>query len=196
MDRETNALILRIAGGDKKALESLYLSQKAGVFSFCLSLLRDRTLAEDAVQETFLKAWVSAPAQNPNRDGKAWLYSIAHNLCIDMLRQRNKTVPEDAEALPDEGFDLCGTEDCLLLREALSALEAQSCHIMLLHAVAGFKFREIAALLGLRRSEVEWKYYSAVKALAKSYGRNETEFEKSHSRKTTGGTLTHDQTEI
>ena len=82
-------LIERIAQGDEAALESLYTRYSAGIYALALRIVQQPALAEDVVQETFIRAWRAASTQAETvRDPGAWLLRIARNLALDALRRQ------------------------------------------------------------------------------------------------------------
>src|SRR5262245_7534763 len=82
-------LLQRIAHGDTAAFETLYGRYARPVLGLALRLLRDRSRAEDAVQETFAAIWRSARSYRPDRGpGAPWLYAVARNAIVDRARSR------------------------------------------------------------------------------------------------------------
>lgn len=80
----------QVAGGDSAALGALYDRYSASVYSLALRVLNDRQLAEELVQETFLRVWRQASSFDTMRGAlSAWIIGIARNLAIDELRRRS-----------------------------------------------------------------------------------------------------------
>ncbi len=102
------SLLQRIADGDSAAFETLYHRFARPLFGLALRMLRDRSRAEDAVQETFTAIWRSAGSYKPERGpGAPWLYAVARNAIVDRARARGEATfadPPDAVA-PDAGPD-------------------------------------------------------------------------------------------
>jgi RNA polymerase sigma-70 factor, ECF subfamily len=102
------SLLQRIADGDSGAFETLYHRFARPLFGLALRMLRDRSRAEDAVQETFTAIWRSAASYKPERGpGAPWLYAVARNAIVDRARARGEATfadPPDAVA-PDAGPD-------------------------------------------------------------------------------------------
>jgi RNA polymerase sigma-70 factor (ECF subfamily) len=96
----------------------------------------------------------------------AWILTIAKNLCLKQLRTRSRT-----ETWPEEDWknSLESTEmtpeDKVVLQQCMEALSDTERQIVVLHAVSGFKHREIAAHLGLSLATVLSKYYRAIKKM-------------------------------
>lgn len=86
-------LILRVALRDRMAFDQLYAATSAKLFGTCLRVLKDRTEAEEVVQEVFIRIWLKADrfavtAQSP----MSWLIAVARHLAIDRLRARREAV--------------------------------------------------------------------------------------------------------
>ena len=94
----------RLAGGDLGALDGLYEQYGAMAFSIAFRITRDRTAAEDVVQEAFLGAWRNAARYLDARGSvRTWLLSIVHHRAIDAVRRRRPTLelPGAEAPLPD-----------------------------------------------------------------------------------------------
>src|SRR5262249_19244288 len=86
-----NALNAAMVAGDTSALGALYDRHAQIVFALLLRILRDRTTAEDLLQEVFLRAWQQADLFDETRGTmRCWLYSMAHNLALNELRRRRR----------------------------------------------------------------------------------------------------------
>lgn len=89
-------LIDRVALGDRSAFSTLYDRTSAKLMGVCLSVLKDRAAAEDAVQDAYVKVWRNAERYRSNGlSPMTWLITIARNTAIDRLRRRR--AGEDAE---------------------------------------------------------------------------------------------------
>jgi RNA polymerase sigma-70 factor (ECF subfamily) len=101
-------LLQRIADGDNAAFDILYRRYARPIYGLALRMLRDRSRAEEAVQETFTAIWRSAGSYRPERGaGAPWLYAVARNAIVDRARARGDATfadPPDAPA-PDAGPD-------------------------------------------------------------------------------------------
>jgi RNA polymerase sigma-70 factor, ECF subfamily len=89
-------LLQRIANGDNGAFEILYRRFARPLYGLALRMLRDRSRAEDAVQETFAAIWRSAGSYRPERGpGAPWLYAVARNAIVDRARARGEATFAD-----------------------------------------------------------------------------------------------------
>lgn len=164
--RALDGLLDGISAGDRACLEQLYHATRTAVYSFALSILKDHHDAEDVLHDCYVAVWQSAGRYASHGKPLAWMLTITKNLCFQKLREQRKTGGglEDRElTLPDKST--LTMEDRTVLRACLEQLSDQERQIVALHAVAGFKHREIAALLELPLSTVLSKYARAIKKL-------------------------------
>lgn len=160
-------LIQRMKNGDKEALAELYSKTRAAVYGFSLSITKNEADSEDILHETYLKAWNGAESYVSKGNPMAWLMTIAKNLSLMKLREHKKVHDlEDDEwnkiAVSNSAADI---EDRQFLNDALAILSEEERQIIMLHAVAGIKHREISALLDIPLSTVLSKYHRALKKL-------------------------------
>lgn len=149
------ALLAGLASGDADAATAFVRRYQARVFGLALTMLREREVAEEVAQETFLRAWRHAGAYDPRRSGVAtWLLSITRNLAIDRLRMR-RTDPVDPTEIGGRADPVWSTrdagavgDDVVDLREAVAALPAEQRRALLLAAMFGYTAREIGAIEG------------------------------------------------
>lgn len=160
------SLILKIAHGDQTSLAALYERYRESVFGFALSVLRDRDQAEDALQETFLQVWSAAPryvvrGQCP----VTWLLGITKNVARSMRRKQLTLLDENAPEIPETLDRYLAVENRMVTQAVLGKLGEPDREIVVLHAVAGLKHREIADMLELPLSTVLSKYTRSLKKL-------------------------------
>lgn len=165
--RELDGLLHRVGQGDREAFAQLYGLTRGAVYALALSLLGDAQEAQDVSQDVFVRVWESAPSYRSQGSPMAWLLTVARNLARTRLRQGGRQVgleDEEWKALPAADPDV-SPEDRVVLQGALTALDAGERRVILLHAVAGLKHREIAQLLELPLSTVLSKYHRGLKKL-------------------------------
>src|SRR5262245_7587573 len=94
------AALARVAGGDRAALRLVYQDTSAKLFGVCLRILKDRSEAEDVLQDVYVTVWRKAATFDPGRASAiTWLVAIARNRAIDRLRARGAGGrPEPIEA--------------------------------------------------------------------------------------------------
>lgn len=167
-DQDTlRRLLTRIAAGEREALAELYHCTRAAVYGLALSYLRNAQDAQDLTQDVYVQVWDHAEQYRPTGSPLGWILTVCRNLCRTQLRREERRAAlsdEEWDAIPaeDRGLDAVGRT---LLRHALAALGEEERQIVLLHAVAGMKHREIAALLELPLATVLSKYHRALKKM-------------------------------
>ncbi len=153
-------LAARALAGDPLACRGLMERHLAPVLRYAARLLADSAEAEDVAQETFLRLWRSLDRWSGDGSGlAAWLFRVAHNLCIDRIRRR-RTVPLDAVAepmdeRPDAAAALIRRERDAAVAAAIDALpERQRAALLLCHH-EGLSNAEAGAILGVGVEAVE-----------------------------------------
>ncbi len=91
----------QVAGDEKLACRRLVERHASRMFGLAYRMLGDAALAEDVVQEAFLRLWRQARRWRPEARVSTWLYRVVHNLCIDELRARRKLSDEEPPDRPD-----------------------------------------------------------------------------------------------
>ena len=138
---------------EDSAFELLVAQNQEKLLRTCYLYLRDRQLAEDAVQETFLKAYRSLPAFRGDSSEKTWLMRIAVNTCRDLYRSEwfrhmdRRVIPEE---LPESGVSFTSREESLIVE--VMRLPRRLREATLLYYYHGMDEREIAEALGVSRS--------------------------------------------
>src|ERR687890_2446275 len=92
-------LVAQLRRGNEMAFEVLYDRHHAGVLSYCRHMLGSRDEAEDAVQQAFVSAHGDIVASDKPIRFKAWIYAIARNRCLSILRARREQPSEDLERI-------------------------------------------------------------------------------------------------
>ncbi len=140
------------------------------ILRLCLAYLGDRHLAEDAFQETFLKAWKSMDHFRGDSSAKTWLSSIAVNTCRDTLRSgwfRMQRRSQPIEQLLDLAADDHLPQDTPV-RTAVLALPGKYREVILLYYDQNMKLKDIAQLLHLSVNTVSTRLRRARKQLEKT----------------------------
>jgi RNA polymerase sigma-70 factor (ECF subfamily) len=155
-------LIAALVAGEVAALAALYERHAHLVYAMLVRVVRDRDVAEDLLQEAFLRAWQHAHIFDETRGtARGWLARIAHNLALNELRRQRRRpqaqrrpasadVDDDDTAVSATGSDPADDAWCAIrddgLAQALSELPAGQQAVLTLYA-AGFSQSEIATQL-------------------------------------------------
>ena len=169
------ALLAGLGSGDRDAAVVFVRRFQRRVFGLTLSILRDRGAAEEAAQESFVRAWRHASAYDPRRGTvAAWLLTIARNVSINMLTAR-RFDPVDPEVVlamegnrPPEAGAEAQVADRELLREPLARLPEDQRRALALAVFYGFTAREISELDGVPLGTVKTRIRSAMLKLRAS----------------------------
>lgn len=172
--------IERVLKGDANAFEHLVHAYEKTVYNLALRTLGNREDAEDVTQEAFLKAYRSLDSFRGDSKFSVWLYRIVSNLCLDLLRSRQRkptqslTVEDDDGEIgeleiSDEHFSPEKLLDRKLTRESvqrgLAALPDDARQILLLRELQGMSYEEIGQALGLEPGTVKSRIFRARKRL-------------------------------
>ena len=164
--KQLDRWIAQIAGGDTAALASLYQETSSSVYAYALSVLKSSHDAEDVLHDCYLSVWTAASSYRSSGKPMAWLLTIAKNLCRKQLRDRSRTEtwPEEDWKNSLESAEMT-SDDRIVLQQCMEVLSNTERQIVVLHAVSGFKHREIAAYLELPLATVLSKYHRAIKKM-------------------------------
>lgn len=176
-DAALERCLSEIAEESHTALEELYRLISAPVYGYALSFLKNSQDAEDVLHDCFVNVYASAKGYSPGGKPMAWIFTITRNLCLLRLREHRRTSdmpPEDWEDYRDRCADFT-PDDRLLLTQCMTRLSDEERQIVVLHAAAGFKHREIAEILQLPLPTVLSKYHRALKKLRQYLEKGEEE---------------------
>ena len=164
-------LMQQIASGDEQAFEQLYKLTFKPVYSFLLSMTANQDDAMDILQETYIRVHGSAHLYKEQGNPMAWSMTIARNLFL-MEKRKKKAWPIETEELAarnEPSFDhIADHETKLFLKELFTNLSEEERTIVVMHAISGFRHREIAEIMNLPLGTVLSKYNRSMKKLATS----------------------------
>ena len=165
-DRETE-LMLRVKGGDHAAFAELYGLYQKPLVNYLYRLCFNRVLAEDLLQETFLRIWKAAATYEPTAKVSTYVFRIAHNLFLNEAARRREIALEgaDNEMRADPASDLGRREVRNAVKKAIEALPDGEREVLLLSEYNGFKYAEISEVLGIPVGTVKSRMFSAVQRL-------------------------------
>ncbi len=136
------------------------------VFNYLLRLVANREDALDLSQEVFLKAYQNLGKLEDASRFAPWLYRIAHNEAFSLLRRQRPGAEEGVEPPPaTPGPRLLPVETALAVQAALARLSADQREAVVLKIYQGFKFEEMAEILGCPVSTVKSRVYTALDSL-------------------------------
>ena len=151
---------------NETAFEAIYHETKHAVYAMVLPIVRDRSLAEDAMQETYIKMLKKIHTYKKRHKFINWLLTIAKNTALDMQRSRKHTVSTDSNANPDLFIaSQSGPEKKLISEYYLSLIPPDQQQIVLLRTVGNMKHKDIATLLEMPTGTVTYLYQKALKTM-------------------------------
>jgi RNA polymerase sigma factor (sigma-70 family) len=165
--RSDGALVAGVRRGDGAAFEALYDRYHGNLLAFCRHMLGSREDAEDVLQHTFLAAHRGLRAGDTVVYLKPWLYTIARNRCLSVLRARRDDVALDDRAAATEGLaaEVDRRADLRMLVRDVQRLPPDQRAALVLFELGDHSHDEIAAVLGVRREKVKALVFQAREAL-------------------------------
>jgi RNA polymerase sigma-70 factor, ECF subfamily len=160
----------RARRGDLDAFEELVRLYQAEVFRFAHHLTRDRTLAEDVTQETFLRAFRFVRGFRGEQRFGSWLFKIARNCAMDALRRASRERSRDE--LP--AIRIADASARVEIEIALRSISSEHREAFLLVEVFGLSYQEAADVLGVAVGTVKSRMFRARKALSQAIAGEET----------------------
>lgn len=177
-------LIKKAQEGNAEAFEQLIADYEKRILNYCFRMLGNLSDAEDAAQEVFVKVYRFIDSFNGQSSFSTWLYRIASNVCLDLLRKAKRqpkdTVSihqeneegesysiaiEDTEPDPYERAQL--SEAQRVLKEALNQLSDEHKQVVILRDIEGLSYEEIAEAMGIAPGTVKSRLNRARQVLKK-----------------------------
>jgi RNA polymerase sigma-70 factor (ECF subfamily) len=157
------------------ALEAMYSAYKGRIYTFLLRFLGDPELADDVTQETFTKAYRALGTLTNTHRVLPWLYRIASNAAVDQIRRRRrfgwlrlgavKDTPEEPHVRDEHGR----VPEREHIQAVLRTMPAENAMALLLHAVEGYSYNEIAEIQGCTMTAVRSRIARARSAFRRTY---------------------------
>ena len=153
---------------------TLYERHRDDVFRFIFAIVRERALAEDLLQDTFLRVYENLPRFDLARPFRPWVFQIARNATLNALRARHKKEKAASESLPERaGSDrlLAAADEGErrgLAQEALAALDDEDRLLLLQRVGLGMKLAELAESQGVTERTVRNRLDAAVERLTRA----------------------------
>lgn len=172
---EESLWIERATQGDDDAFTQIVESYQIPVYNLCYRMLGNKEEAEDAAQETFLRAYRNLNRYDPKRKFVTWLLSIASHYCIDRLRRRRLKLVSLDDLLPrrERGASTPGAEVNVLqnehaeeIRSMLDGIGEKDRAAVILRYWYDFSYEEIAESLSLSLSAVKSRLHRTRREMA------------------------------
>jgi len=178
MQMNDATIVRRACRGDEAAFVELVELYQSPIYRLCYRMLGESIEAEDAAQETFLRAYRHLAGYQPERSFRTWLFAIATHYCIDCLRRRRPMpLPLESEpasrhpSLIEAGPGPEGTallkEDHVEFQSLLARLSPKDRDVILMHYWGALSYDEIARTTGASTEAIKSRLHRARASLAK-----------------------------
>lgn len=170
---ELDKYIKRFIDGDASSFDGIYMQTRKSVYYVALSILHDKSLAEDVMQTTYIRVLKNIHDYKFGTNASAWIIKIAKNEALNMMKIRMREQPFDesenpslfSRSEPDKYGELIDLAKRLLPEDEFT--------ILMLASTCGYKRKEIGKALNMPLSTVTWKYQNAIKTMRKSLEKKE-----------------------
>ena len=176
--------LLKAQKGDQQAFAFIVQSYQRPVYNLCYRMLGNQQEAEDATQETFIRAYTHLDSYNPNRKFLNWVLTIASNHCVDRLRKRRinwssleddpyvEKIPMPEAIDPHRSAERKETAD--QIQRWIDQLSPDYRTPVILLYWYGYSYEEIAATMGVSVSAIKSRLHRARKQIAQMIAQAET----------------------
>lgn len=171
-DSDDRRLAAACARGEAGGFEEIYRRLGDRMKSIAWNHLGNRSDAEDAVQEAFIKIHRSAGSFTGEASFATWAYRILVNTCCDMLRKRKRRIAEaPLDAVVERSSAAVDDMKRLALRRMLDELPVQKRTVFTLFEIEGLSHREIASILDITEGNSKWILFATKKELQEKWRR-------------------------
>jgi RNA polymerase sigma factor (sigma-70 family) len=181
-DRSDEDLVRAGSAGDTACFEELVRRYMKAIFNFAYRMTGNYAEADDVAQDVFVQVYRSLPTMRTDLPFKAWLYVVARNKCLDVLKRKRALTfsaiedPErgespldrlaDPDPVPEQLFERADLQR--VLREAIEQLPEKYRSVVAMRYASGLTFAEIGEALGLPENTVKTHFQRAKAALRQS----------------------------
>ncbi|RQO65931.1 RNA polymerase sigma-70 factor [Pedobacter sp. KBW06] len=160
-DLNESERITQLKEGNKRAFEDLYNRYKYRIAGNLLKLLKSEELAEEMLQDLFMRIWDNRSSLDPEKSFRAYLFRIAENMVVDYYRKIardrkafDKMMSSGSEYYSHIEETIFSKERILLLHGAINLLPPQRKHVFILCKLEGKSYKEVSELLGISPSTI------------------------------------------
>lgn len=173
--------IFKLKNGNIDSLGTIYDLTSKGVFTFVLPIVKDSSIAEDIMQQTYIKIYENIESYKDGTNARNWILTIAKNLAINEFNKNKKMMnfTFDEETYGIEGLtSIDENKDTPTIQLANEILSPEEFNIVMLHLVGEYKHREISKMLNIPLGTVTWKYNNALQKLRIEIEKRQTNEER------------------
>ena len=150
---------------NNEAFEVIYESTKKGVFSMIISIVNNKAVTEDLMQDTYMKMIQKIHQYKRGKNFYAWLIQIAKNTALDYYRKEKKNLVLDPQEQSHIFERESNDQDNYAVYDMIKSLDDTEKQIILLRVVSDMKFKDIAKAIEKPIGTVLWIYNKAIKKL-------------------------------
>ncbi len=171
----TEALVRRAQQGDPDAYEAVYRRLSGRIYGLCLRMTADAQQAEELTQDAFVRAWEKLGSFRGDSQFSTWLHRLTVNLVLQTRRSAGRRASRE-EPLPDDDRYMGSVREAfpgtrIDLERAIAGLPEGARKVLVLRDVQGYKYREVADLVGVTVGTVKAQIHRARKLLREALER-------------------------
>lgn len=171
--------LVALKDGSEPAFAALYDLHVKAIYAYTIRILKSPMLAEDVVQEVFIKLWESATKLDPNLPLRAYLFTLARNQSLNIIRKASRDywitdeIAQSAFAVQEDGLAFAQRKQTqVILHEAIAGLPPQRKKIYELCRVDGYSYKQAAEKLGIKDSTINSQMVKALRSIKQYLIRN------------------------
>lgn len=169
-NKELFKIIKALKKNEMEGFDQLYYATKDIVYYTILAIMKDPSLSEDIMQDTYLTMLEKIHSFKQNTSVKSWLTTIARNKSLNEYKKRKRELQVDmSEQEGLFGQTESSSEKELIVREILQKLNETERDIVVYKVLGDLTFKEISKILDIPQGTVSWKYQESIKKLKNTY---------------------------
>lgn len=166
---DLNNILEKLKHGEIDYFDDLYDISKSPIYYTIISIIKDKSLAEDIMQDTYIKILNSVGSYKHGKNPLAWMITIARNQAINAYNRRKKEV-----LIGNEQFDYYSNseydQNTPLIDSMNDVLDSYQQQLITLHVINELSHKEIAKILKKPLGTILWQYNQAIKKFKKKVG--------------------------
>jgi len=166
MSKNDQYYISKILDGDENKYSTLINKYKDLIFTLCYRITKDKENAEEAAQDTFIKAYKSLASFKGDSKFSSWLYRIAYNTSLDMVKKNKRQILQNNNIEINDIEDMDSTVDILektefteQIKNSIKKLNNEEAFILTLYYYEELSIKEIAEITNLKANNIKVKIH-------------------------------------
>lgn len=168
VDDELSELIIMAQSGDESAIRKIVEKTQSRLFKFLFYLTNNTSSAQDLTQETYIRIFANLKELKDPRTFVSWAHRIAKNIFLDTVKTQKGQIDNTLVELTEEtgGQSEHQSDDLILLRQGLEAMEEEERVVILLVDLQGYSYAEASEILGTTENAVRSRLHRARTSLS------------------------------